>query len=320
MCVIVSETPRPPTDTKLFSMPVLLPHGEKRTLLMYKNSLAGNGVMIVCVPTEQEVGLVNVNTRDITFLLDRIQASAANSVVYDTPAKEGTFGYFNNSSRGNTVSNGLARVHNVGNYKISVVYSFEELDQKIDWSVFRKPVDYVERVNTLMDENLFPFTNRAFIIAQAITSIKNDGFGVVYASPSNIKHYFPTCHEQIVGRDHGYGYDVKIYELKDKNTDRHSFFGIGGTVQYRNEDRDVFFWPDHYAKSFISPLSDADGVSRLLQNVPVQFSGGNTSTLSMSKVSFLEHMPLTTTSTNQNIIEFTTPRSGILGAIASLIW
>jgi hypothetical protein len=110
------------------------------------------------------------------------------------------------------------QVHEIGNYKISIAMSINELLNNIDWNKFKKPSNYEKRISTFTNKNLYPTEYEYFyVVASAIKNIEDDGFGIVYPK-TNTETYFPTAHED-TSKTHYF--DVEIYNFGNdlsKNT------------------------------------------------------------------------------------------------------
>lgn len=124
-------------------------------------------------------------------------------------------------------------VRYVGNYKISIVFDVNAFDTKIDWTKFTKPYDFDQRVSVFRDESLFPSTVKwAYVVAQAINPVSNDGFSIAYPRMSHI--YMPTCHE-ITEYDRNAGnvkdYDVTLNVFARSNTLKFPF-NLSSNKQY----------------------------------------------------------------------------------------
>jgi hypothetical protein len=102
----------------------------------------------------------------------------------------------------------------VGNYDISVAPTLADLDSRVDWSKFDLPADFQSRKATLSNPALYP-APCAYVIAQAVESIANDGFGVIYDAPTAPPvsgAWFPTAHEQPQGST-VVDYEVELYHF-----------------------------------------------------------------------------------------------------------
>lgn len=162
--------------------------------------------MIVPIPNPSNkdlFGLVDINTDKMKIfrkqLFDVIDPLMPINLTYDND---------DNNSDG---SNYLL-VHKIGNYNISIAYNYDDMEHKIDWDQYDLPSDINERKYTLLDKRLYPSNNYAYVIAQAINSVEDDGFGIIYPDPGY--DYFPTAHEK---NNYNYvDYDVKCYNCFTK--------------------------------------------------------------------------------------------------------
>jgi hypothetical protein len=171
-----------PTSTILINVPVMYKN-KKHKLLIYTNDLESdrNNLMIVPIPNlshDDDFGLVDVSEKN-----RKSNYTFRNELVTRFPA-------IKNQSFRNTLSNSYSApnsliVHNIGNYNISVAPDINSLENMVDWSIFSLPHDFEDRKNTLLDKELYPF-KCAYVIAQAHTSVKDDGFGIVYPDPGLI--------------------------------------------------------------------------------------------------------------------------------------
>jgi hypothetical protein len=109
---------------------------------------------------------------------------------------------------------GKLKVHRVGNYEISIAPTVADLMERIDWTKFTKPADFNVRLQTLTDKELLPF-ECGYVIAKAVVSVKNDGFGVLFPDPGFV--YFPTCHEND-SKTANKKYDVRCYSYDSKKS------------------------------------------------------------------------------------------------------
>jgi hypothetical protein len=69
------------------------------------------------------------------------------------------------------------KVHEIGNYNISIAPDVDSLLNRIDWNKFIRPFDFDERVATFSNTYLYP-TNCVYIVAQARKNIKNIAYFV----------------------------------------------------------------------------------------------------------------------------------------------
>jgi len=125
MCIIVTEKSIP-SNTKLFNIPVVSNEFESKNLLIYTNNLSTKGVMIVAMPLESLKSklyvcentfknIINstVEIGESIFKPERFISRSLNS---------------DESFRSLNFSSGeKAKILTVGDYKISIVYSEENV-------------------------------------------------------------------------------------------------------------------------------------------------------------------------------------------------
>lgn len=259
MCIILTEDANP-SSTRLVNVPVKL-GGKSQTLLLYTNDLevrANNStsedsdeLMIVAIPNEnnqQSFGLVDVTTENMKkFRKDLFKAC---DDLKPKKKSKGRSMYFDDSFEGGTLA-----VHNIGNYKISVAPSIDDLFNRTDWEEFNVGPSYKNRLDGLYDKNVYPLSNYAYVIAQAQKSVKDDGFGIIY--DGNGKTYFPTSHESKYPHenmrkfqtlnpdknieipkpdpDEKYSYDVKCYNCFVTVNDDYIFKRINQDINRRDD-------------------------------------------------------------------------------------
>ena len=108
------------------------------------------------------------------------------------------------------------KVHDVGNYKISIAHSIQDVINRVDWNVFHKPPNFNVRVNTLSNKQLYPDNyDWIYVVAMATTDIEDDGFGILY--PSDKIDYFPIAHEFKDDYINKVDYDVDLFYYSTKN-------------------------------------------------------------------------------------------------------
>lgn len=211
MCIILSDSEHPDA-THLISFPTTYNDNPSRCLL-YINDLSkvsnDETVMIVAVPNQNK-GFLGLGLVDIKPLKGFIKQTKAFLPENTTLSTYSTFGMSTNQ---------VAAIHDVGDYKISVVHSVEDIIRRIDWKNFKKPQDFQTRINTLNDRKLFPFSC-SYVVAQTTKSIKDSGFGIIY--PENNYIYYPICHENSNLWNYN-SYNVKIYHYDNKKVDLHNF-------------------------------------------------------------------------------------------------
>ena len=213
MCIMATNAK--PTATSIVLVPATdATTGEELTCLMYTNALtvaAGTpGLMIVPFPNPTQtrrVGMFDVRTADT--LRAGLKSTFSRYEMGRGYGVDSLSGSLMRKSRSAALP-----VHIVGNYKISVAPNAAELMANIDWSKFTLPADLALRLTAITDASVVPF-NAGFVVAEAITSVKDDGFAVVYPGRST---WFPTCHEtQTPGTL--YDYDVLLYAINATSPD-----------------------------------------------------------------------------------------------------
>jgi len=207
MCLMITK--HEPSSTRLINIPVTY-LDKKYKLLIYTNDLVvklsnEKGVlMVVPFPKKNgEIGLVDVNNNK----MKNFRNSLFRQCEMLKPDKPKSKSYGNMFLCANKSIPKM--VHDVGNYRISVANSFEELMGSIDWDQFVKPFDFEDRVDVMRNKELYPEEEYFYVVAQAQKNVKNDGFGVVY--PDCGYDYFPTAHEKL-GNVY---YDVNMYNMFD---------------------------------------------------------------------------------------------------------
>ena len=229
-----------------------------------------------------------------------------NLITYDEQSRSSVFKSYSRSVDLNMFeTDSKAMIHDVGNYSISVVRSTDELINRIDWDKFNKPADLNSRIATINNTKLFPFDNKAIIVAVANTSIEDDGFGVIYSAP-HIRTYFPTCHEQT---NKSCSYDVQLYELNNdiSNVLNKKMFKCQTQRQYGKSGNYVHCKPNNMSKSFLGECNKAYKnmlYALLFQTNLTWASNGKSDICNIRDISYIEYTPIKTTSHNQNIIDF----------------
>jgi len=200
-----------PDNTKLINIPIEISKN-KYKLLIYINNLKLNnkglkselsglsymdnnrdennrqGLMIVPIPNNSgcdNFGLLNINDNNNKEFTKSLIKECDKVNPYKSNISLGV-----NFSKNNSGS--LIDVHDIGNYKISVASNIDELFNNIDWDKFKLPDDFESRKNTLFNTSLYK-GNYAYVVAQAVKSVKDDGFGIAFPDPDY--DYFPTAHE-----------------------------------------------------------------------------------------------------------------------------
>lgn len=184
MCILATDAK--PSSTRLFTLPVVV-SGAPWTCLLYTNDLKTTSPALMIVPfpnptSARRFGLVDVS-RTRGFRQQLVDVFAPHE-----PARP--MSKYLNATDGMR-SQSYAAVLTVGNYKCSVVPSLAELNSSIDWSRFTVPADLASRLSVLGDTSVIP-AHCGFVVAEALTSVVNDGFGIVYPGRDL---WLPTCHE-----------------------------------------------------------------------------------------------------------------------------
>lgn len=173
--------------------------GVAYTCMMYTNDLqvpVGNaGLMVVPFPNP---------TRATRFaLVDATTTSDFRTQAEKALVDSGSLG-FGMDGLTNQRAATYAAVHDVGNYRCSVVPDLASLQHSIDWAKFQFPDDLEARLAVLNDPSVVP-PGCGFVVAQAIKSVSKDGFGVLFPGHHSL---FPTCHE---GNSALHDYDAVCY-------------------------------------------------------------------------------------------------------------
>lgn len=234
MCLIMTENTNP-SSTHLINIPVLWDDSnnkqtKKANLLIYTNDLKCDmnaGIMIVPIPNQNHdtnFGLVDVSTQEMKDFRKNL-FDACDQLNQD-------FSYGMLSS--NYAKSAVLKVHEVGNYSISVAPDMNALNNMIDWNRFQLPNDFDRRIATLSDKSLYPLENYAYVVAQANRSIEDDGFGIIYTDDSMNGTYFPTAHEDN-GSSHIY--DVKLYDCYSKQKENYEIEGHTTSKFFKNPQK-----------------------------------------------------------------------------------
>jgi hypothetical protein len=158
-----------------------------------------------------------------------------------------------------------AAVFQVGNYMCSVVPNLAELHASIDWNEFDVPWDFKERMAVFDDRSIIP-ESCGFVVAKAIRSVKDDGFGIVY--PDDGQVYFPTCHENEPSKE--YLYDACLYAFNVAETHNMPLdAGIPGTTRHSEV---VNASPDILSEFYAFPMTYTDGTSGILNIHPSAYT------------------------------------------------
>lgn len=203
MCVMLTD--HEPNTTKLIQFPAVI-DGVKYNACIYINNIdteSRPALMVVPFPkSDVPIGMIDMSSKTMKKFVKEVKARF--------PRPENMARNF--SAQGMT--NKSLAVHKVGNYNISIAPTFMELSNDIDWDKFDKPADFQQRINTFKNKILYPL-DYCFVVAQAVYSVKEDGFGILY--PNIGVDYFPTAHEDI---NNIMDYDVECYHFTNlKGTD-----------------------------------------------------------------------------------------------------
>jgi hypothetical protein len=209
MCVIPTESGEP-AATHLYTAPVQC-DGEDCTLLVYVNNLvvdAARGPALMIVPIPNPTGTDRFHLVDYAAVKPWCAAvEEAAKIDYSR-----TFGAKNAADCDGDDDAPKLAVHTVGNYAISVAPNLEALHRRIDWTRFRRPADLDRRLAILSDTKTMPCDGAAaFVVAEATTTVIQDGFGVIYPG---LHAYWPTCHEGKAGEPTEF--DVRCYGVNMK--------------------------------------------------------------------------------------------------------
>ena len=271
-------------------------------------------IMIVVVPSDpgMDVGFIDISNPSVKELCSTLVSEGEKLIDYDSLKKSKSRSLAFDGALSYNSTNSVAMVHQIGNYEISAVYRPEDLYRKIDWSRFSKPADLDQRIQTIMNKKLFPFINDAgeggaIIICKAINEIKDDGFGIIYRA-TLLKKYYPTCHEDS-SETESYNYDVKLYGLVPDLPDQlnQQTLKLDGPIQYTDNRGIVNTRSDRMAKSMVGSLnvSYAKKLADIFGRQRVVFASDGAESdvcLEMSKMQYLEFIPIKSSGPNQNII------------------
>lgn len=317
MCVIIGDSGSHPTDTKIYNFPVTVNDSKNGHLLIYKNkfnfkrhSNLGE-IMILVVPTEEKnIGFVDADTNNISFLLSKVNDAGEQLIRYDSTAYSSLTNSFSVDS---AMRSETAKVYKVGNYKLSVLFNptVEQIEKLIDWSVFSKPFDLKSRLNTINDPQLFPFSNKAVIFCMAVENIDDSGVGIVYFSDKTI---FPTCHENTGNNIKRY--DCTLYNFYE-NIDKpkpvmETTFKLYDGIQYsKNANRINTIYEGKPAslalpcKKFIGLVNNVhyNAFNNLLSLSNVLLINGEETKIKLNPVKYMSVIPILGRGLNQNLIE-----------------
>ena len=228
MCIMVGGTSEPNT-TKLIHVPVSVNNSDYN-LMIYTNNLSlsnsnkwssirdfglnsnnvNGAVMVVPFPVPKNndklIGMLDITKPNVKTFITQTK--------YLKPRKKSR-SYRMNDTLSFNATDSIA-VHDVGNYKISIAHSIDDVLNRINWNVFNKPMDFDTRVQTLYNKTLYPDTyDWVYVVAMAVKDIEEDGFGILY--PSNEVDYFPIAHEFTNSNIKYVDYDVDLFYYTHKN-------------------------------------------------------------------------------------------------------
>lgn len=181
----------------------------------------------------------------------------------------------------------------------------------MNWRKFRKPQDFDERMATLTDRALHPF-NCAYVVAKAVRSVKNDGFGIVFPDPGF--RYFPTCHEKKAisprNKSSAKAYDVRLYSYDNAGRESVPFDVIGGHPAYFTTDEygmPLYVGVTAEGEARCVPYEDRETIHCNIEKLPTRCvcaEDGAESTLAyhLNDISVVNYVPICCTAKNQNVI------------------
>jgi len=193
-----------PSGTELYDAEILT---HDKRLLIYRNTIATekNELMIVPFPLDE-------NRYDECALADIKYFEEYMSQIRDS---FGNIPYSNSYSLNSYSGPAKLHVHQVGNYQISIAPNLDELTTRVDWDKFTLPVNFQSRLDTLKNEQLYPWPC-GYVVAEVNGgSVSNDGFALAYPNPGFA--YFPTAHEDNGGEIVYYDVDCYAAGLKEGN-------------------------------------------------------------------------------------------------------
>lgn len=321
MCIMM--TPHEPSSTRLINIPVIF-NNRKSFLLTYTNDLevgqttfrppqtslplmgqplfqnntstGSAGLMIVPIPNPNKDKLFAlVSTSDPQLKSFRHQVHSLGESLMAKYMSMGMYKKSRSYSMNSFDDADTIEVVRVGNYDISIAPTFEDLD-RINWNHFDLPADFERRRATLRDQTLYPMP-MAYVVAKAVQSIKDDGFGVIYPDPGYI--YFPTAHEDNGGF---HKYDVLCYDFSDKS--RYYKFNVSGNCIYSDEKYMIPAY-DNYSGPTILSEADQTKIKNVLSKLPLGCSTntGNQSSFKIddSRINVMNLVPVGVSTANQNI-------------------
>lgn len=204
MCIMA--TAHQPASTRLYNLPVKVGGKAGWRCLIYTNDLEvkpGRGKALMIVPFPNAPGNKDVTLVNVAATKTLRDAAKRQFKAFEVVPQSKYLNARGLESYGATDS--MAKVVRVGNYNCSVVFSADDVITRIDWTQFTCPPDLYSRLAVMRDGGLMP-ENAAFVVAEAVESVQEDGFGVAYPVDSV---FFPTCHES--NASGVYDFDVCCY-------------------------------------------------------------------------------------------------------------
>jgi len=231
---------------------------------------------MIGIPIKYRETIYLFDNKDLESFISSANSHSDKLIQYDQMTRSlGTDSYSDSITFG---MDDYEPVRYVGNYKISIVFDIDAFNTKIDWSHFTKPHDFETRVSVFRDVVLFPRTiNWAYVIAQAITPLKEDGFSVAYSRISHI--YLPTCHEMLSKETHETkkDYDVTINVFSRSKSLKFPF-KMQYNVQYSQDGNFITSQSSNYLKTFSgsTELLWHDNYFKKLSGIPcVNYASGS---------------------------------------------
>lgn len=290
MCIVITGN-NLPSKTKIIQVPVTIDN-VAYNCLMYINSFELDKSVLqndyFTVGTFLENSFNN-NIKDPSLLIIPIPIPKRSKLE---------FGFFDINNRKmqkmiydmNTLRNVNTNIINnldttvLGNYKISITRSKEELLNRIDWNIFNKPHDFESRIKTLEDQNLFyPEYEWVFVILVAEQNVMNNGFGIVYKS-----------------------LDIDYFPISSSNKEN---FVIEKNSIY---DHDLYHFSNNTGvDSKIGPLKSDSYTTKLnqthinllntLSTIPIEFERGIIKRMMIDSVKFCNYYKIKGVGKNKNV-------------------
>lgn len=222
MCIMLSE--EEPKSTRLIKIPVIK-NEKEHTLLFYTNDIKveenDNAIMVVPIPNPNKLNnftLVSASDPNIKQFRESLVKKSDNILKQIYSEK----GYSKPLSKSRNMSlfrnmadyDDYIDVERVGNYDISVAPDYNKLISSINWEHFKKPFDFDKRLATLKNNSYFK-TNMAFVVAKAVSSVSDDGFGIIYPNDNLSSYdYFPIIHEDTDTLSPQKNFNVMCYDFQ----------------------------------------------------------------------------------------------------------